>query len=266
MDLVQALILGVVEGLTEFLPVSSTGHLILAAHGMGLQGESVKTLEVAIQAGALGAVAGLYRSRVGQMTEGLAGRSTEGWRLLCNLLVSFLPAAALGLLLHRQIKERLFGAGPVVAALAAGGLFMVLADRWLRNRAAWAARPISDMTAQDALAIGLAQGLSLWPGISRAMVTLAAGMARGLSPVAAAEYSFLLALPTLGAAALFDLARGGAELLRENSPLTLAAGFFSAAAVAALAIRGLLRYLARWGLAPFGWYRLALASVLWALL
>lgn len=266
MDPIQALILGIVEGLTEFLPVSSTGHLILAAHGMDLQGEAVKTFEVAIQAGALGAVAGLYRNRMGQLAEGLFGRNTEGWRLLGHLTVSFLPAAVAGVLLHHAIKQHLFGVWPVTAALAAGGAFMIVAGPWLQRRAGWSARPLRDMTAADALVIGLAQCLSLWPGTSRAMVTLVAGMLRGFSPVAAAEYSFLLALPTLGAATCFDLAKGGRELLLGSSALSLVVGFASAAVVAALAIRGFLRTLTRWGLAPFGWYRLAVAALLWALL
>ncbi|PIQ83137.1 MAG: UDP-diphosphatase [Candidatus Omnitrophica bacterium CG11_big_fil_rev_8_21_14_0_20_63_9] len=261
----HALILGAVEGLTEFLPVSSTGHLILAAHWLGLEGEAVKTFEVVIQAGALGAVLALYRRSVASMWRGLRGQDADGRRLLINLFVSFLPAAIVGLALHKAIKATLFSLGPVIAALALGGVVMIGIDRWLRSRAR-PARELASLTIRDALLIGLAQCLSLWPGTSRAMVTLVAGLLVGLPATAAAEYSFLLALPTLGAATMFDAVRGGGELLDHAGGLSVACGFAMAAVVAALAITGLVRYLTRRGLAPFGWYRLAMALVVWLLI
>ena len=258
----HALILGIVEGLTEYLPISSTGHLIVASHWLGLHGEGVKTFEVVIQAGAICAVLGLYRRRVGAMWRGLFGRDPDGRRLFGNLVISFVPAMAAGLLLHDLIKERLFEIWPVAAALAAGGLLMIAGNGWLRRRADTG----SDLASLDwtqALLIGLAQCLALWPGASRAMLTMVAGMAIGLSPVAAAEYSFLLALPTLGAATALDALHGGSALLREVGALSLLIGFVSAAVVAALAVRGLVRYVTRHGLAVFGWYRVALAAVIW---
>jgi undecaprenyl-diphosphatase len=260
---VHATLLGVVEGATEFLPVSSTGHLILAAHFLGLHGEAVKTFEVVIQAGALGAVLGLYRSRVVCMWRGFLGHDAAGRGLLANLLVSFLPAAFAGALLHRAIKARLFSVGPVVAALALGGLLMIGVDRWLWAGGRASARTLESITIREALFIGCAQCLSLWPGTSRAMVTIVAGLLLGLPATVAAEYSFLLALPTLGAATLFDAVRGGDALLRDVSLVSIACGFVAAAIVAALAIRGLLRYLTRYGLAPFGWYRVGFSAVVW---
>lgn len=260
----EAAVLGFVEGLTEFLPVSSTGHLILASHLLGLHGEAVKTFEVVIQAGALAAVLGLYRARVRSMWQGLLGRDAEGWRLLANLVVSFLPAASAGVLLHRTIKAQLFSTWPVVAALAAGGLLMIGVDVWLRRRGAAVGKTLPSLTRRDALLIGIAQCLSLWPGTSRAMVTILAGMLLGLPAAVAAEYSFLLALPTLGAATVFDLVSGGQALWREAGGLSLLCGFLVAAVTAALAVRGFIRYVTRRGLAPFGWYRLGLAAVVWA--
>lgn len=261
---IQAAILGVVEGLTEFVPVSSTGHLILASRLLGLGGEAVKTFDVVIQAGALVAVAGLYRRRMAAMWRGVRGRDAVGRRLLANLLVSVLPAAAVGLMLHRTIKARLFNTWPVVIALAVGGLLMVAVDGWRRSAGRTGDRSVDSLTAREALLIGIAQCVSLWPGTSRAMVTIVAGLLVGLPPTAAAEYSFLLAIPTLGAATLFDACRGGRGLAQDVGWVSLACGFFAAAAVAAVAVRGLLSYLSRRGLALFGWYRIGLAAVVWA--
>ena len=259
----HAILLGVVEGVTEFLPVSSTGHLILASRLLGLQGEAVNTFEVVIQAGALGAVLGLYRGRVVSMWRGLFGQDAAGSRLLANLLVSFFPAAIAGVLLHQAIKTHLFSLWPVVAALALGALVMIGVDRWAGRHRPSDGRTIDSITGREALLIGCAQCLSLWPGTSRAMVTIVAGLLLGWPATLAAEYSFLLALPTLGAATLFDAAKGGAGLLRDVGVLSVACGFLAAGIVAALAIRGFIRYLTRRGLAPFGWYRLGLAAAVW---
>lgn len=261
MTLLQAVILGAVEGLTEFLPVSSTGHLILASAWMGLHGEAAKTFVIVIQAGALAAVLGLYGRRLGSLP------------LLKNLAVGFLPAGVAGLLLHRWIKEHLFGAHPVVVALAAGGLFMIGLDRWRLRREEAAPFPeagsrpprslrrreLETLTPREAFLIGVVQCLALWPGTSRSMVTISAGLLLGLSGPAAARFSFLLALPTLGAAVLFDAVKNGDALLQAASLPVLTAGFAVAAVTAALAMRGLVAILNRSGLAPFGWYRLGLA-------
>ncbi len=259
----QAVVLGVVEGLTEYLPISSTGHLILVSSWLGLSEEGVKTFEVVIQAGAVAAVLGLYRARVRSMILGLWGRDGEGRALLGNLALSFLPAAAVGLLLHDVIKARLFGVGPVLLALALGGAVMIVAERGLTREAHTSTRTLASLRSRDALLIGLAQCLALWPGMSRAMVTILAAMLLGLPPVVAAEYSFLLALPTLGAAAALDFAQHGSLLFEAVSPGTALCGFATAALVAALAVQSFVRYLTRRGLEPFGWYRLGLAGVVW---
>ena len=257
----DASVLGVVEGLTEFLPVSSTGHLILAAHWLGLYGDEVKTFEVVIQLGAMVAVLALYRDRVRSLWAGVLGRDPAGRRLLGTLLVSFLPAAVLGVLLHTPIKALLFGVWPVAAALAIGGVLMIGADWWLARHRRLTVKTLELLSLREALLIGLAQTAALWPGTSRSMVTILAGLCLGLPPAAAAEYSFLLALPTLGAAAIFDAARGGAALLGAAGAGSVLIGFVVAGVTAAVAIRGFVRYLSRGGLAPFGWYRLALALV-----
>ncbi len=261
----HAALLGLVEGLTEFLPVSSTGHLVLAAQWLGLHGEAVKTFEVVIQAGALGAVIGLYRQRVVSMWRGLLGRHPQGRRLLVHLVISFIPAAVLGLALHRTIKERLFTTWPIVAALAVGGVLMIGVERWTASRPRTGGQPLEAMTWNQALIIGIAQCFSLWPGTSRSMVTIVGGILLGFSSPVAAEYSFLLALPTLGAATLFDAAQGGRLLFEQTGALSIACGFLTAAVVAMLTIRGLIRYLTHRGLAPFGWYRLGLAALIWAM-
>ena len=259
----DGVILGFVEGVTEYLPVSSTGHLILAARALGVSGEGVKAFEVVIQAGAVAAVAGLYRQRMQSMWRGLWGQDATGRRLLAHLVVSFLPAAIAGLALHRWITATLFGVRPVALALAVGGIAMVLSQRWLMARSQAGARGIDSLTPRAALVVGLAQCLSLWPGTSRSMVTILAAMALGLSATSAAEYSFLLALPTLGAATLFDAIHARGVLASEVGAGAVALGFMTAAMVAALSVRGLIRYLTRHGLAPFGWYRIALAAAIW---
>lgn len=259
MSLVQAVILGVVEGVTEFLPVSSTGHLILASAWMGLQGEAVKSFEVVIQAGALGAILILYRQRVLSLARAVFRADPSGRKLLANLSLSFLPAAVAGVALHKLIKARLFSTWPVVAALALGGVAMILAERLRRPSSN---RALDSITPKEAFLIGIAQCLSLWPGTSRSMVTIVAGLLIGLPPVAAAEYSFLLAIPTLGAATLFEM-KEGFLFLQQAGPLSVLCGFLTSAVVAVLAVKGFIRYLTYRGLAPFGWYRVGLALVLW---
>ena len=263
----EAALLGLVEGLTEYLPVSSTGHLILASTLLGRADDpAVKSFEIVIQAGAILAVLGLYRDRVAAMLRGLAGRDTAGRRLLVALVVGFLPAGVLGLLLHRTIKAYLFGPGPVAAALAAGGLAMIVLDP-LRARRLARGLPLESLGWRGALVIGLAQCLAMWPGTSRSLVTILAGLAVGLTPAAAAEFSFLLALPTLGGATFLDLVRDGATLFAGIGIGPFAIGLLVAFVSAALAVRGFVAWLGRHGLVPFGVYRLLLAgAVLWALL
>lgn len=259
----EAALLGVVEGATEFLPISSTGHLILVSRALRLHGEAIDTFDVVIQAGSLAAVVALYRRRFRELWRGLWDGEAAGRGLLTRLVVSFLPSAVAGLLLHRVIKAQLFSVWPVTAALALGGLLMIGLECWRRRVGSAGAKTVESITLLEALVIGCAQCLALWPGTSRAMVTIVAGLLCGLSATAAAEYSFLLAVPTLGVATLFDVAIGGRALFQEIGGWSLAAGFAAAALTAVVAIRGLLRSLVRWGLAPFGWYRLGLAAAVW---
>ncbi len=274
----QAIVLGIVEGVTEFLPVSSTGHLILASRVLGLdapeQARSLAAFEIVIQGGAILAVLGLYRARVASMLRGLAGRDPAGLRLALNLAIAFLPAGLLGPLLDDVIEERLFSPVPVLSALALGGAWMIWLDRRARTDAGAAARSLEDLDRWRALAIGLLQCVAMWPGTSRSMMTIAGGTLLGLRPRDAAEFSFLLGLPTLGGACLYKLAKnlatsartGGPNLFEELGPLPVLLGAGMAVLSAAVAVRWLVAFLTRHGLAAFGWYRLALAALLGGLL
>lgn len=256
----QAAILGIVEGLTEFLPVSSTGHLILAARVLRLHSEAAKTFEVVIQAGALAAVLGLYRAHLGAMWEGMLGRNARGRQLLLSLAISFFPAAVAGILLRKAIKAHLFSTWPVVWAIAAGGVLMVLSERWFSGRKPSADKTLHTITFKEALFIGCVQCLALWPGTSRSMATILAGLVIGWPATMAAEYSFLLAVPVLGAATLLDFFKGGRLLIEEMGWVSILCGYVTAAIVAAIAIKAFIHHLTRNGLAPFGWYRMALAA------
>jgi undecaprenyl-diphosphatase len=278
-----ALLLGIVEGLTEFLPVSSTGHLILTSVVLGLDMDDagIEAFLVVIQVGALLAVTGRYRRAVGSMMKGLAGRDHAGLRLFGLLLLGFLPVVPVALLLADPIKERLFAPIPVALALAAGGVAMILLDRRVRARETLpggagtvpgdgdskveaGAGAFASLPWTAALIIGVAQCLSLWPGTSRAMVTILAGLMVGLRPRAAAEFSFLLALPTLGAATAYDLMKNGPAIVEASGWGGLAIGFGVSCVVATLAMKYFLQFLAVRGLAPFGWYRIILAFVIFA--
>jgi undecaprenyl-diphosphatase len=271
----HAVVLGLVEGVTEYLPVSSTGHLILTSALLGLDApekrEAVAAFEIAIQGGAILAVLGLYWTRVAQMLRGLAGRDAAGRRLLGHLAVAFLPAGLLGPLLDDAIEAHLFRAVPVLAALALGGAWMIWLDR---RRAPDAGGALDALTWQRALGIGLLQCAAMWPGTSRSMMTIAGGVLLGLRARDAAEFSFLLGVPTLGGACAYKLAKNLVESAQTGTPdmfeqlgaAPVALGFAVAAVAAAIAVRWLVGFLGRHGLAPFGWYRIALAVVMGALL
>lgn len=265
---VDAFVLGAVEGLTEFLPVSSTGHLILVADLLDLYSDpaskaGIDAFQIVIQSGALLAVMGIYAAHIRAMLRGVQGKDTEGRRLLFLLLAGFLPAAFVGVLAGSLIKSTLFGVAQVVFALAAGGLLMIVIERRVRRQAQ--AEPsrqeqaLSDMTLWAALAIGLAQCLAMWPGTSRSMVTIMTARLLGYQPRAAAEFSFLLALPTLGGATAYELYHQGPMLLQTSSAANLAIGLGTSCLVAWLAVKCFLAYLNRHGMELFGWYRIALA-------
>ncbi|HBZ68724.1 MAG TPA: undecaprenyl-diphosphate phosphatase [Deltaproteobacteria bacterium] len=265
------MVLGLVEGITEYLPVSSTGHLILASSLLGLgRDEASKSaldaFEVVVQGGAILAVLGLYATRVRSLLLGLAGRDPAGLKLARNLFLAFLPAAVLGLAVHEAIKTHLFNPPAVFSALFVGGVWMIWLDRHRRHEG----RGVNDLSARDALWIGLLQCASLWPGTSRSMMTIGAGLLIGMRATEAAEFSFLLGLPTLGAACLYELAKnvheasqhGTPNLFQELGVKACLLGVVVATVSAAFAVRWLVSFLNRHGLAPFGWYRIALCIVM----
>ena len=283
MSILEAVILGIVEGITEYLPISSTGHLILTSALLGLDGTdekaAVDTFLVVIQGGAILAVLGLYWARVQQMLAGLAGRNVVGARLLRNLVIAFLPAAVFGVLLNDLIEQYLFSAVPVLFALGLGGVVMIGLTRWQRKffhgdghedpENLHSFVDLEHLTWRRALLIGVLQCVAMWPGTSRSMMTIVGGMIVGLRPKQAAEFSFLLGLPTLGGACVYSLAGDllGSEqnMFATLGPLALIVGIAVATFSAALAIKWLVGYLGRHGVAIFGWYRLALCAVLGAL-
>lgn len=262
----QAAVLGLVEGLTEYLPVSSTGHLILAQRLIGIpESPAADAYAIVIQGGAIAAVLGLYRARAAQVLRGLGGRDAAGLRLLVQLCVAFAPAAVLGLLAKDWIHARLFGLQPVAWAWIAGGLGLLALCRWRRARGQ-SGRALESLGLAGALAIGCMQCLALCPGVSRSLATIAGGLLIGLSSLAAVEFSFLLGALTLLAASAHEAWSEREVLLAAYGPLELALGFLLAWLAAWLSVRWLVGWLARADLAIFGWYRLALGcAVLLAL-
>lgn len=266
----QALLLGLVEGITEYLPVSSTGHLILTAWLLGFADDPDRwaaafTFNIAIQGGAILAVVLLYRRRLFAMARGVLGRDDDGRRLAFHLGLAFLPAAVLGPLLDERIEEKLNGPWPVAWALFAGALLMLAVVAW-RRRGGGAELGLGDLTWWHALLIGLGQCVAMWPGTSRSMMTIVVAFLCGLGAVAAAEFSFLLGLVTLSAATGYKLLTGGADMLGQFGLAPFLVGFAAATVSAALAVRWFVAFLNRRGLAPFAWYRLAVAGGLAAAL
>lgn len=265
MELWQALILGLVEGLTEYLPVSSTGHLVVTQRLLGIgASEAANAYAVAIQAGAIVAVLGLYRQRVAQMCRGLIGKDRDGTRLLVALVLGFLPAAVLGLAFDDAIERFLFGPWPVVAAWALGGLLLFALEP--RLAAARQGMPIEAIGPRIALLIGLAQCAALWPGVSRSLATILGGLAAGLSIAAAVEFSFLLGLVTLGAATAYKAFGSGQVMLDAYGPTALAVGFGAAWLSAVLSVRWMVSWLGRRDFRIFAIWRLAIAAGVAALL
>ena len=251
-----ALILGIVEGLTEFLPISSTGHLIVAGSLLGYTGERAKMFEIVIQAGAILAVCWEYRTRLFRVVAGLPN-SPDARRFAVNLVLAFLPAAVLGLLFSKIIKRYLFAPIPVALAFIVGAFIILWVER--RQRIAPSTVRIDSVDAlswSDALKIGFAQALALIPGTSRSGATIIGGMLFGLSRPAATEFSFFLAIPTLLAACAYELMRNRALLSLQDAQ-GLAIGFVAAFVAAFLCVRWLIRYVSRHDFVPFAWYRIA---------
>ncbi len=291
----DAVLLGLVEGVTEFLPISSTGHLIVVSHALGLESEkplvgrdgqplwfrppsakhpggvpltlklATDTYNVVIQFGAIAAVALLYWPQLVSLVMGLLGRDPAGKKLLVNLIIAFIPAAAIGFVAKDWIDEKLFSPGPVAAAQVAGAFLMLFAESWRRRH--FKMQPVDDdgvnrLAPHQAAGIGALQVLSLWPGTSRSMTTIVGGYFSGLEPKRAAEFSFLLGFITLSAATVYKSYQGGAAMIQVFGWSHVLLGEVVAAVTAALCVRWLVGWLTRHGLAAFAWYRFALAALI----
>ena len=260
-SLLVALILGIVEGLTEFLPVSSTGHLIVAGSLLDYTGDQAKVFEIVIQAGAILAVCWEFRAKLLAVLTGL-GRDPAARRFVVNLAIAFLPAAILGLTFSKMIKASLFAPVPVALAFVIGALIILWAER--RQRTLPATVRIDDVDAMhwtDALKVGFAQALALIPGTSRSGATIIGGMLFGLSRKAATEFSFYLAIPTLFAACGYEMVKNRHLLASADLP-AFGVGFAAAFVSAFLCVRWLLRYIAHHDFVPFAWYRIAFGAVI----
>jgi undecaprenyl-diphosphatase len=290
----DAVILGLVEGITEFLPVSSTGHLIIANHALGLESETplidaegnplwykspsakhpdgipltvklaADTYTVVIQAGAIAAIVLIFWGRLTGILSGLMGRNHAGLRLLRNIIIACIPAVVLGLTVGDLIDKYLFSIEAVVVALVSGAVLMVAAEHWRKQQpgAGTSRLDPSDLTIAQSFGIGLMQCLSLWPGTSRSMVTMVGGYFAGLAPARAAEFSFLVGLPILTGAAALKTYKAGPAMLQVFGLPSVLLGSCVAALSAAVAVKFLVSYLSRHGLGVFAIYRVALAAVL----
>ena len=254
--LIHALILGIVEGLTEFLPISSTGHLILAGDLLGFNDEKGKLFEIVIQCGAILAVCWEYRARLLGVLSGLSS-DPAARRFVANLAIAFIPLAVLGLSFGRMIKASLFKPVPVALAFIVGAFVIIWAER-RQHRVT--VESVEDMGWRDALKVGLAQAFALIPGTSRAGATIIGGMLFGLSRRAATEFSFFLAIPTLFAASAYELYKNR-HLLGAGDLDMYAVGFVAAFVSAFLCVKWLLRYIASHDFTPFAWYRIVFGVV-----
>jgi undecaprenyl-diphosphatase len=254
--LIKALILGVVEGLTEFLPVSSTGHLILAGDLLDFNDERGKLFEIVIQCGAILAVCWEYRTKIAAVIAGL-GSEREAQHFALNLVIAFIPAAVLGLAFGKAIKAQLFQPVPVALAFIVGGFIIMWAEK---REHTVRIQEVEELRWTDALKLGFAQAFALIPGTSRSGATIIGGLLFGLSRKAATEFSFFLAIPTLFAASAYELFKERALLSLDDWGMW-AVGFFAAFVSAFLCVRWLLRYISHHDFTPFAWYRIAFGLV-----
>lgn len=256
LTLLKAALLGIVEGLTEFLPISSTGHLILVGDLLGFNDDRGKLFEIVIQTGAILAVCWEYRSRIGRVVAGL-GSDRTAQRFIANLAIAFLPLAILGLAFGNTIKTYLFQPVPVALAFILGGVFILWAER---RQHVVRIESVDDLTWKDAIKLGLAQAFALIPGTSRSGATIVGGLFFGLSRKAATEFSFFLAIPTLILASLYELWKERA-LLNADDIGMWAAGFVFAFISAFLCVRWLLRYISSHDFSIFAWYRIVFGVI-----
>ena len=256
----KALIMGLVEGFTEFLPISSTGHLILAGSLLDFTGEKIKVFEIAIQAGAIFAVCWEYRHKIGAVAAGLP-RDPKAQKFAVNLVIGFLPAAILALIFGKMIKAALFTPVPVALAFIVGGVIILFVERRAKtNPVAVRIHSVDDMSMLDALKVGCAQAFALIPGTSRSGASIIGGMMLGLSRKAATEFSFFLAIPTLLGATVYSLYKERALLSVADLPL-FGIGTLAAFVSAFLCVRWLLRYISSHDFTFFAWYRIVFGLV-----
>lgn len=287
MTILESLILGLVEGLTEYLPVSSTGHLIIAQYLLGLpESDAMHAFEICIQGGAILAVLGLYFRRVREMVHGLAGgvltllgrywgrarrmsqsvgQNPAGLRMMWNMLLGFIPAAVIGVICSDYIKGYLFNATTVMVMWVVGGVVILLYVRQRRNHAGMG-KELSQLTWRGALVVGLMQCIAMIPGTSRSLMTMLGGLTVGLSVAAAVEFSFLLGLITLGAATVHDAYKYGGDMVASIGWGPIIAGSVMAWFRSVIAVRWMVGYLNRHSLSLFGWYRIAAGAVMLGLI
>ena len=273
LSIADAVILGVVEGLTEYLPVSSTGHLLLATEILGLtdteqEKAAADAYVIVIQVGAIIAVLVLYWRRVWSMVLGILGRDPAGRRVAVALIASVIPAVVIGVLGEQLLKDYLFDLWPITAAWLVGGVVILAVSRHdvRSGHDSNEGDALEQLTARRALIIGLLQCVAMWPGVSRSLITILGGRLVGLSTQAAVEYSFLLGLVTLTGASVYETAKEGGAIIDTLGVGAPAVGIVAAFIAAALSIKWMVGYLNRHSLAIFGWYRIALAAVVAALL
>jgi undecaprenyl-diphosphatase len=261
-----AVILGIVEGLTEFIPVSSTGHLIIFGHLLGFVGDKASSFEVAIQLGAILSVVFLYWRRfLGLIPSGGGAipmkSKLEGWFGLCRIGLATLPALVVGYLARHLIKEKLFTPVAVTAALAVGGVAILIAERFVSRRRS---SSLDALTLPQAFGVGLFQVLALWPGTSRAAATIVGGMLLGLDRKAAAEFSFLIAVPIMFAATGYEALKMR-NLVGAEDLVQFGIGFLVSFVVALIAVKAFVNFLGRGTLQPFAWYRIIIAPIFYLL-
>lgn len=264
----QAAVLGVVEGLTEYLPVSSTAHIDLAGHWLGVADvPGFASFDIVIQLGAILAVLVHYRVLIAERLRGLVHRDPIAIRLWLAIAAGFIPTAIIGLMLHKLILRYLFGLVTIAVAFVVGGVVMIAVEAWRKRSGRVGRDGLEQVTPLDGLLIGLGQCVAMIPGTSRSMATIVPGQLRGLSTATAAEFSFLLGLPTLGAATIYEGYKARHELVAHAGSVSVVIGLVVSFVVALVVIAGFLHYLKRRGLEPFGYYRIALGAViLWLVL
>lgn len=266
MPLWQALALGLIEGMTEYLPVSSTGHLLIFQHWLGRESgenetEAANALAICIQSGAILAVVLLYFRRLRQIAQGMLGGDPDGRRLFFHLIIAFLPAAIFGLLFQRTIKEHLFGIRPVTIAILAGGVVILAMARSRPSIIQPAEKELTGLSWREALLVGCLQCLAFWPGFSRSLATILGCRIAGLRMTDAVEFSFLLGLITLSAATAKEGLSHGSQIIEQYGVTSPVLALLVAFVSAIVSVKFMIQVLSRYGLTPFAYYRLLLAAL-----